>query len=210
MESNGDQAQRESWQDEYRCGAFYLFPPADVASAVDQLRARYDPRSAAICGAHVSLSEPLTRPPSDEQLAEVREVLTTFAPFEITFGPVRSFDPHPGVGIEAPDRTKCDLEGRKGRQNFTYLGQLLVRRWSGQGLTETDVGTTDGRRPRVVTCSELINGGGDVSWWKQVESATSVFVLPRLSLRLITIRLHLLSSCATSTGGRSGKEFHLS
>jgi len=97
MESNGDQAQRESWQDEYRYGAFYLFPPADVASAVDQLRARYDPRSAAICGAHVSLSEPLTRPPSDEQLAEVREVLTTFAPFEITFGPVRSFDPHPGV-----------------------------------------------------------------------------------------------------------------
>jgi 2'-5' RNA ligase len=97
MATNGDQPIRESWRDDYQYGAFYLFPPADIATAVDQLRARYDPRSAAICGAHVSLSEPLTRPLSDEQLAEVRDALATFTPFAITFGPVRSFDPHPGV-----------------------------------------------------------------------------------------------------------------
>ena len=87
----------EPWQNEYRHGAFYLFPPADVAAAVNELRARYDPKAAAICDAHISLSEPLADPLSDEQLDELRSTLTGVAPFEFTYGPLTSIGPYPGV-----------------------------------------------------------------------------------------------------------------
>lgn len=97
MVSSIDQSFRGSWQDEYRYGAFFLFPPTDVATVVNRLRARHDPRSAAICGAHVSLGEPLVRPLSDEQVGEVRAELATLTPFDVTYGPLTSFDPHPGV-----------------------------------------------------------------------------------------------------------------
>lgn len=37
----------EPWQEEYRHGAFYLFPPPEIALVVNELRQRYDP---AFCG----------------------------------------------------------------------------------------------------------------------------------------------------------------
>ena len=87
----------ETWQDEFRHGAFYLFPPRDVAAPINELRARLDPKSAAICDAHISLSEPLVRPLSGQQLDELRSALATVAPCELTYGPLTSIDPHPGV-----------------------------------------------------------------------------------------------------------------
>jgi len=87
----------EPWQNEYRHGAFYLFPPADVAAYVNELRVRYDPRAAAICDAHISLSEPLANPLSVEQLDELHTALVGFAPFELTYGPLTSIGPYPGV-----------------------------------------------------------------------------------------------------------------
>lgn len=87
----------EPWQEEYRHGAFYIFPPAEVARVIDPLRRRYDPASAAISDAHVSLSEPLRRPPTDQQLDELRAALSTAAPFPVTFGPLTQIGPHPGV-----------------------------------------------------------------------------------------------------------------
>jgi 2'-5' RNA ligase len=87
----------EPWQDEYRHGAFYLFPPADVAATINELRARYEPRAAAICDAHISLSEPLANPLSDEQVDELRSLPAGIAPFELTYGPLTSIGSYPGV-----------------------------------------------------------------------------------------------------------------
>jgi 2'-5' RNA ligase len=87
----------EEWQREYRYGALYVFPPPGVIEPVDALRARHDPRSAGYCRAHVSVSEPLLGPPSADQLDELRAALAPIAPFEVTYGPLRSFPPHPGV-----------------------------------------------------------------------------------------------------------------
>ena len=64
---------------------------------VDELRRVNDPRSHAICQAHISLSEPLPRPLSDPDLEELRSVLTAVDPFVIHYGPVVSFPPYPGV-----------------------------------------------------------------------------------------------------------------
>ncbi|RLT41297.1 MAG: 2'-5' RNA ligase family protein [Chloroflexi bacterium] len=87
----------EEWQFEYRFGAFYIFPPTGVMEAVDALRETYDPQSAAICRAHISLSEPLQAPLSEEKIQEIRRALSAVQPFEIQYGPLRSFPPHPGV-----------------------------------------------------------------------------------------------------------------
>lgn len=86
-----------SWQQEYRYGAFYLFPPADVTQVVNELRERYDPVSAAICGAHVTLSEPLSATFTDSQHDELSEILARVSAFDVHFGPLTSLGTHPGV-----------------------------------------------------------------------------------------------------------------
>ena len=87
----------EEWQSEYQFGAFYIFPPDDVIGPVDALRRTYDPKSDGICQAHISLSESLKAPLTDEQIEEVRQALSEIEPFTITYGPLRWFPPHPGV-----------------------------------------------------------------------------------------------------------------
>ena len=92
-----DPASWEEWQREYRYGAFYIFPPADLIEMVDALRWRYDSTSAAICQAHISLSAPLPRPLEESDLADLRAHLAAIEPFSIRYGPLQSFPPHPGI-----------------------------------------------------------------------------------------------------------------
>lgn len=87
----------EEWQPEYRFGAFYIFPPDDIIGPIDALRKKYDPKSDAICQAHISLSESLAKPFTDVDIAELQSTLSAIEPFEITYGPLRDFPPHPGV-----------------------------------------------------------------------------------------------------------------
>ncbi len=94
------------WQREYRLGLILVLPPDGIGEQVDALRQQDDPRSASICEAHISLSEPLTKEFSPEVECEVRHLLSTVDPFEIHYGPLRTFDPYPGVAykIEPEDR----------------------------------------------------------------------------------------------------------
>jgi len=87
----------EPWQAEYQYGAFYIFPPKGVIKPVDELRRMHDPRSYAYCQAHISVSEPLKTSPTEEQMQEVQDVLSMVDPFQMHYGPLRSFPPHPGV-----------------------------------------------------------------------------------------------------------------
>lgn len=88
--------QWDAWQTGYRFGAFYIFPPLGVIEPIDALRQAHDPKSAAICHAHVNLSEPLPGPMTDRQADEVREALAAVEPFDIRYGLLRDFLPHPG------------------------------------------------------------------------------------------------------------------
>jgi 2'-5' RNA ligase len=87
----------EEWQREYRYGALYIFPPDGVIEPIDTLRRTYDPRSAAYCQAHISLSEPLAGPLTGAQLRELQAALRAIAAFDVRYGPLRSFPPYPGV-----------------------------------------------------------------------------------------------------------------
>src|SRR5579884_4246179 len=92
-----DDASWEDWQKEYKYGAFYIFPPHGVIEPIDELRRTYDPTSDSYCQAHISLSEPLCNPFTDEQLHELKTALSSIEPFEIHYGPLRTFPPYPGI-----------------------------------------------------------------------------------------------------------------
>ncbi len=87
----------EDWQNEYKFGALYIFPPEGVIEPVDELRRKHDPKSHSYSQAHISLSEPLKGPLTEDQLKELQAALAALEPFEIKYGPLRSFPPYPGV-----------------------------------------------------------------------------------------------------------------
>ena len=87
----------DDWMQLYRHGVFVVLPPPAVARVVDAQRARFDPQSAEICGAYVTLSEPLASPLSDAQADEVADAMARVAPFTLRYGPLHTVEPHPGV-----------------------------------------------------------------------------------------------------------------
>lgn len=149
----------EPWQNEYRHGAFYLFPPADVAATVNQLRARHDPRSAAICGAHISLSEPLMAPPSHEQLGELRRALSYRPPFELSYGPLTSIGPYPGVvfAITPEDDFFALREAVQGTSIFA--GRDLPRAKRLPHMTVAEFITLEETRELLARLGDTVSGG---------------------------------------------------
>lgn len=93
-------AEWEPWFEEYRYGALYVFPPAPVRARVNALRQRYDPRSHAICDAHISLTVPLPQPLRPAHVVELITVLRTFPRFEIAWGPVHQYPGIAGVVLQ--------------------------------------------------------------------------------------------------------------
>lgn len=86
--------------EEYRHGVVLVRPPEPLASRYDELRARHDPHSAAIAPCHVSLSSPLPRGPTAEELRELRDLLAGIDPVELHLGTLRVPAPHPGVVVD--------------------------------------------------------------------------------------------------------------
>lgn len=149
----------EPWQHEYRHGAFYLFPPADVAAAVNGLRRRYDPASAAICDAHISLSEPLAGPLTDEQLDELRAALAHIAPFEITYGPLTSIGPYPGVVFAISPEDDFFALRQAVQATSIFAGRDLPRSKRVPHMTVAEFITLDETRELVLQLADAVPGG---------------------------------------------------
>ena len=64
----------------YRFGVILIMPPEPIFSQVNELRARYDPISQTCCDAHISLTMPLPRAPTDAQWAEIEAVTSSMRP----------------------------------------------------------------------------------------------------------------------------------
>jgi 2'-5' RNA ligase len=90
----------EEWQRPYRFGTIVIRPPDEVRETVNSQRAEYDPVSQAYCQAHISVTQPLSRPLDGEEWRQVSELLLAHEPFEIRFGPVNSFLPYPCIWYE--------------------------------------------------------------------------------------------------------------
>jgi 2'-5' RNA ligase len=88
------------WREAYRHGMFVIWPPDDVRAAVNVLRQRYDPRSAAICEAHITLTQPLLTTLDAGDWRRIAETVAAQPTFDIEFGPVNTFLPYPCVYLE--------------------------------------------------------------------------------------------------------------
>lgn len=118
----------EKWKFEYQYGAFYIFPPNGVIEPIDELRRKFDPKSADYCQAHISLSELLNGPLTHEQLLELKEALSRVRPFEVKYGPLRSFPPHPGVCYTiTPEKEFFDLR-QVIHSTLIFAGNPLTRK----------------------------------------------------------------------------------
>lgn len=99
-----DTSNWEDWQRGYRLGVILILPPPDVSREVNSLRARYDPRSAASCPAHISLSDPLSSEMSSALAEEVRGALADVLPFELHYDRLYASTRHAGVSYRITPR----------------------------------------------------------------------------------------------------------
>ena len=105
----------KDWQREYRFGVLLIFPPEPLRSTVNHLRSQHDPQSQGYCDAHISLTVPAAAPVTQAQWANLESVSAEIEPFEITYGPLKNYLPHPGVCLaiepfEALDALRVALE----------------------------------------------------------------------------------------------------
>ena len=87
----------EDWQLDYRLGLILIMPPKEVSDQIDPLRERYDPKSHATCGPHISVSDPLSLEMTPDLETEIRAILQDFQPFELHFRTLHASQNHPGV-----------------------------------------------------------------------------------------------------------------
>ncbi len=95
--TNIDCSEWEEWQKEYRHGAFFVFPPDGIFEKINSLRELYDPKSQSVCGAHISLTVPLSRELLERDYDEIQNTLSEVDRFEVQFGPTYNYPGIPGV-----------------------------------------------------------------------------------------------------------------
>lgn len=96
----------EKWHFEYIYGGFYVFPPDNVIKPMDELRQKFDPKSDGYCQAHISLSEPLPQPLTNELLTEIKDALRKIEPFEMFYDKLVTYPPYAGVCYEISPKDK--------------------------------------------------------------------------------------------------------
>ena len=85
------------WGKPYKPGLFIIQPPVDVSVIVNAQRKKYDPLSQSYIGAHITVTQPFLKEPSESDWDLLRGILKELLPFEIQYGPVKSFLPYPCI-----------------------------------------------------------------------------------------------------------------
>jgi len=85
------------WGKRFKPGLFIIQPPDNVSSIVNAQRKTYDPVSQSTIGAHITLTQPFLEDPSESEWDLLVQVLGKFQPFEICYGPLKSFLPYPCI-----------------------------------------------------------------------------------------------------------------
>jgi 2'-5' RNA ligase len=85
------------WRLPFLPGAIVILPPAEVRRRVDRLRRRYDPVSASLVPAHVTITQPFRSEPGAAELARLETIVSRFPAFTLRFGSLGSFLPYPCI-----------------------------------------------------------------------------------------------------------------
>lgn len=134
------------WQRPYRFGVLLALPPGPVRKEINELRAKYDPRSQASVEAHISLTVPFQKEPDDRLWSELVRVASGFTPFTIRYGPLVPFLPKPGAALEIEpqdelDRLRCALEiceifEGAGPRQYPYWAHMTIAEFASVDATK--------------------------------------------------------------------------
>ena len=128
-----------TWQQPYRYGALVIVPRAEIARLADRIRQRFDPASAAIFGAHITLTPPFARGPSPAHVRRIAEIVASRPPLTLALGPAARF----------PDSTVVYLAVKLADRLAGLRSVLMV-----SGLFRTDMPHANAFVPHL-TLSEL-------------------------------------------------------
>jgi 2'-5' RNA ligase len=147
------------WQRPYRLGVLLVLPPGRVRKEVNELRARYDPRSQAAAEAHVSLTVPFQKEPDHGLWSELDRVASSFRPFTIHYGPLVSFLPKPGAALDiepkdALDRLRraletCEVFAGAGPRPYPFWPHMTIAEFVSVDATKELVRQIGGDRAPV-------------------------------------------------------------
>ena len=98
----------EDWQRDYRFGLILIIPPDEIAAPIDALRRHYDPKSAATCPAHISLSDPLCSEMAPDHRTEIQNILKSIEPFTLHFDKPHSSRKRAGVAYTVTPQEPID------------------------------------------------------------------------------------------------------
>ena len=138
-----DTSSWESWQRDYRFGVILVMPPPDVASSIDALRQAYDPKSHAICPAHISVSDPLPRELEHEDREQLQELLRAVEPFEVWYAAPIASTQRAGVTCPIAPQERFDELKRVIHHASVFGGRVYGRREIPTHMTVAEFVTID-------------------------------------------------------------------
>lgn len=118
----------EEWQRDYRFGVLLILPPPETIKQVDKLRAKYDPKSYSICAAHISVSDPLSRPMTSDLQDEIRGVLSTIDPFQLHYDAPQATTEYAGVYYPIRPQEPIDALKQALHRSSAFGGDTHERR----------------------------------------------------------------------------------
>lgn len=122
-----DTSNWQNWQRDYRYGVILILPPVEVSDPINELRARYDPRSAAISPAHISVSDPLQGKMTNEFSEEIRGILSRIKPFTLHYDKPHASTKRPGVAYPILPQEPID-ELKEKLHKATVFGNNVYQR----------------------------------------------------------------------------------
>jgi 2'-5' RNA ligase len=90
----------ENWQLPYEHGMLNIWPPDSVREYINGFRTQHDPVSQRISEAHITLTQPFLRPPTQDMWKVISDIAAQHDAFELQYGPVRSFLPAPVIWLD--------------------------------------------------------------------------------------------------------------
>ena len=157
-----DTASWEPWQHDYRFGVILVMPPPHVASPIDALRQTYDPKSHAICSAHISVSDPLRRQMTDDSQNQIQELLRTVEPFEVHYDRLTASARRPGVAYPVSPQERFDELKRIIHQASVFEGVAYRRREIPAHMTIAEFLTIE---DSLRICADLMDTAPRGSFW---------------------------------------------
>ena len=163
-----DKATWQPWQQTYKHGMLAIWPPDAERQYLNAVRSANDPVSQRICEAHITLTQPFLAEPSEDTWVGISHALSKHDPFELHYGPVRSFLPAPVIWLEIqPSSTILALRNAlhdTGAFDLTlpHTDDFVVHMTLTEGLSgnEVDVALLNRLRSEVdsgsFTCHEVV------------------------------------------------------